>query len=106
MTDLHTADLFGGVPDCDVVAPVSRLLVDVERFQDDAREPMAARGMGVLYSHTHDLKPLRRELSLEEREELLANYHSESRIPRRTETSGGDHPAARCRGYLRKVPAL
>lgn len=75
MTDLHTAALFGGNSDLDVVFPVSRLLVDVERFENDAQEPMAARGMAVLYSRTHDLKPLRRELRQEEREELLSRYY-------------------------------
>jgi N-formylglutamate amidohydrolase len=75
MTDHHTASLFGGNPDLDVIFPVSRLLVDVERFEDDAHEPMAARGMGVFYTHTHDRKPLRRGLSDNEREELLATYY-------------------------------
>jgi N-formylglutamate amidohydrolase len=75
MTDLHTEALFGAGPDSDLIFPVSRLLVDVERFQDDTMEPMATRGMGVLYSLTHDLKPLRRHLSQGEREELLAKYY-------------------------------
>lgn len=75
MTDHHTVDLFGGNPESDVIFQVSRLLVDVERFEVDAHEPMAARGMGVFYTHTHDRKPLRRVLSEDEREELRAAYY-------------------------------
>ena len=29
-------------------------MVDPERFEDDAREPMAARGQGVVYTRTSD----------------------------------------------------
>lgn len=75
MTDSHTLALFGGGTEADVVFPVSRLLVDVERFEDDTKEPMVSSGMGVLYSLTHDRKLLRRELSKEEREELLTKYY-------------------------------
>jgi N-formylglutamate deformylase len=50
-----------------VRAPVSRLVVDVERFIDDAREPMATRGMGVLYEVTSHLKPLRERMPPAER---------------------------------------
>jgi N-formylglutamate deformylase len=62
MTDWHTADLFA--PSIDklgqgVEFPVSRLLVDPERFADDERECMAAVGMGVLYSKTSNGKELR-----------------------------------------------
>ena len=73
MTDQHTQDLFGqGVNSSQVVvAPVSRLVVDVERFEDDALEPMSGVGMGVVYTRTHDAKTLRRPISQEERGELL-----------------------------------
>ena len=36
---------------------------------------MASRGMGVLYASTHDRKPLRREITELEREELLEKYY-------------------------------
>ena len=51
MTDHHTLALFAGEgAGCRVVrAPVSRLVVDCERFADDAHEGMAARGMGAVY---------------------------------------------------------
>ena len=82
MTDHHTHALFAeGVPAAQVVrAPVSRLVVDVERFEDDAAEPMAARGMGVVYTVTSQLEPLRRPLTAAEREDLLARVrHSDCR---------------------------
>ena len=70
MTDHHTNSLFE-FDDADrLVFPVSRLLVDPERFRDDAQEPMSSRGMGVVYTKTHrgrDLKSDRiREILVEE----------------------------------------
>jgi N-formylglutamate amidohydrolase len=78
MTDHFTHALFAGRPGSAAVvrAPVSRLVVDVERFADDAQEPMAARGMGVLYEVTSDLTSLRERAPPAEREALLnAWYH-------------------------------
>jgi N-formylglutamate deformylase len=78
MTDHHTLDLFAwDVPDDQVVrAPVSRLVVDVERFEDDGLEPMAERGMGVVYRTTSDLRPLRRAISAEERASLIREWYA------------------------------
>lgn len=76
MTDHYTLALFGGEGGRNVVrAPVSRLVVDVERFEDDRIEPMAAAGMGAMYALTSDLKPLRREIAPHEREALLSAYY-------------------------------
>ena len=55
MTDWYTDELFLtgiGVP---VIAPVSRMVCDTERFRNDADEPMSRIGMGVCYTRTHDL---------------------------------------------------
>jgi N-formylglutamate amidohydrolase len=38
---------------------VSRLVMDPERFEDDAKEEMAKRGMGAVYMRRHDGTPLR-----------------------------------------------
>jgi N-formylglutamate amidohydrolase len=77
MTDHHTFDLFAlGVPDHQVVRfPVSRLVVDVERYEQDEEEPMSSMGMGVVYQVTHDRRPLRRTLKASEREELLSRWY-------------------------------
>ncbi|MDB2496372.1 N-formylglutamate amidohydrolase [Verrucomicrobiales bacterium] len=75
MTDRYTDELFGGDAEGALVFPVSRLLVDVERFEDDDQEIMASRGMGVLYTKAHDLRSLRREPTPEEREDLLSRYY-------------------------------
>ncbi len=77
MTDHATARLFGlDVRDPAVVrAPVSRLVVDVERFSDDADEPMAARGMGVIYRSTSHGRSLRRPISARERHTLLDDWY-------------------------------
>jgi N-formylglutamate amidohydrolase len=77
MTDHHTYDLITGIfPNSQIVKfPVSRLVVDVERFESDCDEYMAARGMGVIYKSTHELKPLRRHLLPAEREHLLSKWY-------------------------------
>jgi N-formylglutamate amidohydrolase len=78
MTDHWTFDLFAqGIPARRVVqAGVSRLVVDVERFEEDALEIMASRGMGAVYEHTSDGRQLRHSPAPDEREELMdAWYH-------------------------------
>jgi N-formylglutamate amidohydrolase len=77
MTDHLTLPLFAsGTPETQVIrAPASRLVVDVERFEDDHEEPMAGRGMGAVYSVTSSLKPLRRPLSDVERDALMLEYY-------------------------------
>lgn len=77
MTDSHTQALFcePHVPANAIVAPVSRLVVDVERFEDDAAEPMAEIGMGVIYRRGSSLQALRRVLTREEHARLIADYY-------------------------------
>ena len=75
MTDAFTDELFSRIGGTEIVFPVSRLLVDVERFEDDAQEPMAEKGMGVLYTKTHDQHPLRKRPKAEEREALLNAFY-------------------------------
>ncbi len=76
MTDSFTAELFDFAPDVPrVVFPVSRLIVDPERFVDDAREPMAARGMGVIYTSTSRGTLLRTAPKPNERKQLLDRYY-------------------------------
>jgi len=56
--------------------PVSRLVLDPERYLDDAIEPMAARGMGVIYTHTSDGRSLRTPPTSSERSALIARYYA------------------------------
>ena len=77
MTDHFTDALFLVPPAVatSVIYPVSRLVCDPERFADDSKEPMSARGMGVIYTSRHDLSPLREPPTTEERERLLDAYY-------------------------------
>ena len=61
MTDAWTEELVAGVtvPAARIVFPVSRLVIDVERFPDDQDEPMAAKGMGAMYNRLSTGEPLR-----------------------------------------------
>ena len=76
MTDSFTSELFDFAQDVPrVTFPVSRLIVDPERFVDDAREPMAARGMGVIYTTTSRGTVLRGMPSADDRAMLLETYY-------------------------------
>ena len=56
MTDHFTDELFDVSGDNihQLKFPISRLLVDVERFEKDELEPMSKVGMGCVYEKTHD----------------------------------------------------
>jgi N-formylglutamate amidohydrolase len=78
MTDAHTDDLFGshvGTDDSVVAFPVSRLVLDPERFLDDTMEMLAGIGMGVIYERTASGNPLRNNPSLEERDALIQGFY-------------------------------
>jgi N-formylglutamate amidohydrolase len=77
MTDAYTDELFALAPEAatTVKFPVSRLVLDPERFEDDQQESMASRGMGVIYQRSSLCGPLRREISGDEREALLARFY-------------------------------
>jgi N-formylglutamate deformylase len=74
LTDHFTHSMTEGVEVNKVIFPYSRLLVDVERFADDELEPMSECGMGVIYSNGHALNKIRRNLTDDEREELMGLY--------------------------------
>jgi N-formylglutamate amidohydrolase len=77
MTDRYTDELFH-LPSTlatTVAFPVSRLVVDPERFTDDALEPMAQKGMGVVYTRTASGQPLRHPPSAARRQELLTRFY-------------------------------
>jgi N-formylglutamate deformylase len=75
MTDSYTEELFAQGNELDAIFPVSRLLVDPERFAEDEQEPMSQKGMGVIYTMTHCQTRLRRSLSIDERRHLLDRFY-------------------------------
>lgn len=77
MTDAFTDRLFAPPgPDWTALRfPVSRLVVDPERFPDAATEPMEARGMGAVYVRTSRGEPLRAAPDPAERERLMARWY-------------------------------
>jgi N-formylglutamate amidohydrolase len=77
MTDAWTDELMNLAEHYDaqsVVAPISRLVCDVERFRDDAQEEMSQIGMGAVYSQTSDGRQLRRVTS-KMREKYLQEFY-------------------------------
>ena len=77
-TDWFTSELFGLPPSeaTTVLFPVSRLVLDPERFLDDASEPLASRGRGVVYTHTVDGRPLRGAAPSWDCAALVETYYS------------------------------
>ncbi|MCC5969093.1 MAG: N-formylglutamate amidohydrolase [Pararhodobacter sp.] len=75
--DLHT-DLLArqAWPQAEIVeARVSRVLLDVERYADDALEQMARVGRGVIYTHDCSGGSLQRTVSSKDRGQLLDTFY-------------------------------
>ena len=75
MTDHFTDELFASDINgfkC-IQFPVSRLLVDPERFESDEDEIMSKVGMGCIYEKTHNGKPLKNASKI--RDELISKYY-------------------------------
>ena len=75
MTDGFTDELFNIPGATRISFPVSRLVVDPERFLNDALEVMAAQGMGVVYTHTSRGGRLRPTPTPEERVDLIGRFY-------------------------------
>jgi N-formylglutamate deformylase len=77
ITDAYTDELFdSGLTGAQtVVFPVSRLVLDPERFVDDDQEIMAERGMGVIYTRTSDGQLLRHQPNSKDRLALINQYY-------------------------------
>ena len=97
MTDAFVDELFtcGETEAIRAVFPYSRLVVDVERFLDDAKEPMAAKGMGAVYLKTSTGKQLRKQLSGAEHHFLIEEYY----IPHHNELVSLVEKALKDHGY-------
>ena len=75
MTDHFTDEIFD-ITDKNIDQikfDISRLLVDVERFEKDELEPMFKVGMGCVYEKTHDAKPLKLVKNI--KEELIKKFY-------------------------------
>lgn len=77
MTDAYTDELFNdnAIGAHTVIFPVSRLVLDPERFLNDDQEIMATLGMGVIYTRTSSGQPLRLPPTREERAALIDRYY-------------------------------
>ncbi len=77
LTDHFTHEIFCAEASQDQVAraPVSRIVVDVERHVSDDVEPMAVVGMGAIYMKTTNGKQLRRGISTFERQMLIEKWY-------------------------------
>ncbi len=73
MTD-HFCDEIFYHPTPMIIAKVSRLVCDTERFRDDTQEEMSKQGMGAIYTRCSD-GTLLRNLTEKQRETILSRYY-------------------------------
>jgi N-formylglutamate deformylase len=76
--DLYTDQIaYEAWPNAKIVEAIaSRIVVDVERYEEDALEEMAKVGRGAFYTHDHRQERIRQDLLPPRRAELLARYYT------------------------------
>lgn len=74
MTDFDTDKLFDYPDATKIIFPVSRLICDVERFEDDEIEEMSKKGMGVCYTQNAFGEPLRK-VTEQERSHIIEKHY-------------------------------
>jgi len=74
MTDWHTNDLYDVQDSTKIIFPLSRLICDVERFEDDKLEAMSRFGMGVCYTRDTQGEELR-HVKNDERKYIIKTYY-------------------------------
>jgi len=74
MTDWYTDDLYDIGSATKIIFPLSRLICDVERFEDDRLEDMSRFGMGVCYTTDTQGEELR-VVKHQERNHIIHNYY-------------------------------
>ena len=77
MTDWYTDEIFALDPmeAITIRFPVSRLVLDPERYLEDEKEIMASRGMGLIYTRDSEGRILRDGPSREERRRLVSRFY-------------------------------
>jgi N-formylglutamate amidohydrolase len=96
LTDAYTDELFrcDGVPT--VCYPVSRIVVDPERFENNEDEVMSKVGMGAVYTRTSDGRPLRHVPTPSDQEALLAAYYRPHHTALTDDVAGAVRQHSRC----------
>lgn len=79
MTDWYTDELFDHSVGKAIIAPVSRLVCDTERFSHDDEESMATRGMGFCYEKGSE-EEIIKEFPSEYKDEVLWRYYAPHHI--------------------------
>ncbi len=72
-TDIHAQEAWSTAQI--ICSDISRLVVDVERYPDDTDERMSKYGRGMIYTSTHLGRPLRRNLSEVEKQDLRKRFY-------------------------------
>lgn len=75
LTDWYSDELFNIPNTKAVVTPVSRLVIDTERYSNDLEEPMSHHGMGCIYQKGVFGTNIRGELTEEQKNSLLETFY-------------------------------
>lgn len=95
ITDKYCDEIFTCKNTDRVVSGISRLVCDVERFEDESVEEMESVGMGVVYTKTYTCEKLRNKNNIE-REHIINEYYKPYHRELTTKVSNGLDKSHKC----------